>query len=171
MAPLAATLSDDVAFVIAIAATGLTPAETMLYVDRRNLELSGYGPEVVERAAALRRELEAWARDAGPPPDLASDAHEPWFSVTQLPRTTVDEAEQRRIARMDFDPPRVFAAVRAPILAFYGELDPMTPVEPSVAAWPPHATVVVVPEARHGLDLPGGTLAPLYERTLVDWLS
>jgi pimeloyl-ACP methyl ester carboxylesterase len=58
-----------------------------------------------------------------------------------------------------------------PILAFYGELDPMTPVEPSVAAWPPEATVVVVPEARHGLDLPDGTLSPLYERTLIEWLS
>jgi hypothetical protein len=171
VAPLAATLSDDVAFVIAIAATGLTPAETMLYVDRRNLELSGYGPEVVERAAALRRQLEAWARDAGPPPDLTAAAREPWFSVTHLPRTTSDEANQRRIARIDFDPQRVFAAVRVPILAFYGELDPMTPVEPSVAAWPPQATVVVVPEARHGLNLPDGTLAPLYERTLIEWLS
>jgi hypothetical protein len=31
--------------------------------------------------------------------------------------------------------------------------------------------VVVVPEARHGLDIPDGTLAPLYEQTLVEWLS
>jgi uncharacterized protein len=174
VAPLAATLSDDVAFVITIAANGLTPAETMLYVDRRNLELSGYGPEVVERAAALRLELEAWAHDAGPPPDLGAAAGEPWFSVTHLPLppATFDDAAKRRwIERMDFDPRAVFAVVRAPILAFYGELDPMTPLEPSVAAWPPQATVVVVPEARHGLDLPDGSLAPLYEQTLIEWIS
>ena len=30
--------------------------------------------------------------------------------------------------------------------------------------------VVVIPEAEHELTLPGGTLAPEYERTLVDWI-
>jgi pimeloyl-ACP methyl ester carboxylesterase len=113
VAPLAATLSDDVAFVIAIAANGLTVAELL-------------------RSASQPA-----------PPGL----------------------------EVDFDPRAVFAAVRVPILAFYGELDSMTPVEPSVAAWPPHAKVVVVPEGGHGLHLPDGTLAPLYERTLVEWLS
>ncbi|HKD94277.1 MAG TPA: alpha/beta hydrolase [Gaiellaceae bacterium] len=174
VAPLAATLSDDVAFVITIAANGLSPAEIMLNVDRHNLKGAGYGKKVIERADAIRSELDAWARDAGPPPDLAAAAAEPWFSLTHLPRppATYDAAAKERwIARMDFDPKRVFAAVRVPVLAFYGERDSMTPVQASVAAWPPQATVVVVPEARHGLDLPDGTLAPLYEQTLVNWLS
>jgi pimeloyl-ACP methyl ester carboxylesterase len=109
VAPLAATLSDDVAFLITIAASGLTPAELAPHANRRQFE--------------------------------------------------------------QFEPRAVFAAVRVPILAFYGERDSMTPVEPSAEAWPPHATVVVVPDAGHGLHLPDGTLAPLYEHTLVDWLS
>jgi pimeloyl-ACP methyl ester carboxylesterase len=171
-AALATTLSDDAAFVITIAASGLTPVEQMLYADRRQLELAGYGPEIVERAAALRLQLGAWAHDAEPPPDLAAAAAEPWFRFTHLPSSTSDdEARRRWIALMDFDPRSVFAAVRVPILAFYGELDPLTPIEPSVAAWPPHATVVVVPEGGHGLHLPDGTLSPLYERTLIEWLS
>jgi hypothetical protein len=29
----------------------------------------------------------------------------------------------------------------------------------------------VIPGAEHSLSLPDGTLAPLYEQTLVDWLS
>ena len=40
------------------------------------------------------------------------------------------------IAEMDFDPRPVFAAVRVPVLAFIGERDSVSPVEPSVAAWP-----------------------------------
>ncbi|HET8751283.1 MAG TPA: alpha/beta fold hydrolase [Gaiellaceae bacterium] len=129
VAPLAATLSDDVAFVITIAALGLTAADLLLHANRRQLELAGdYEPKVIKQAAALRR-------------------------------------------RMPYDPRAVFAAVRVPILAFYGELDSMTPAEPSVTAWPPHAMVVVVPDAGHGLHLSDGTLAPLYEHTLVDWLS
>jgi len=171
VAPLAATLSDDVAFVVTIAATGVTPAEQMLYANRCQLELAGYGPEVVERAASLRLQLEAWVHDAGPPPDLAGALDEPWFPLTYLPPSTFDdEAKQLWIAEMDFDPRPVFAAVRVPVLAFYGELDSWTPVEPSVAAWP-HAKVVVIPGAEHDLTLQDGKLAPLYEQTLVEWLS
>ena len=172
VAPLAATLSDDVAFLVTIAATGVTPAEQMLYAIRRALELAGYGSEVVEQAVALRLQLEAWVHDAGPPPDLAAAVDEPWFPLTYLPPSTFDdEAKQFWIAEMDFDPRPIFAAVRVPALAFYGELDSVSPVEPSVAAWPSHAEVVVIPNAEHDLTLPGGTLAPLYERTLVEWLS
>ncbi len=86
VATLAATLADEVAFLITIAANGLSPTELMLYVDRHNLEGSGYGPAIVERAAALRLQLDAWARDEGRAPDLAAAAGEPWFPVTRLPR-------------------------------------------------------------------------------------
>jgi pimeloyl-ACP methyl ester carboxylesterase len=72
---------------------------------------------------------------------------------------------------MDFDPRPVFAAVRVSVLAFYGERDSTTPVAPSVAAWGPQAEVIVIPEAEHDLTLPDGSLAPLYEQTLVEWLS
>jgi hypothetical protein len=173
VAPLAATLSADVAFVIAIAATGVTPAEQMRYYTRRQLEVAGYGSEVVERASSLRLQLEDWVHDAGPPPDLEGAADEPWFPLAYLPPTTFDEEEKREwIEEMDWDPRPVFAAVTVPVLAFYGEQDSVSPVEPSVAAWPnANATVVVVPDAEHDLSLPDGTLAPLYEQTLVDWLS
>jgi len=172
VAPLAATLSEEVAFVITVAATGVTPAEQMLYANGRQLELAGYGPEVVERARELRLQLEAWVHDSGPPPNLAAASAEPWFPLTYLPTFAFDdEAKQRWIEEMDFDPRPVFAAVRVPVLAFYGERDSTTPVEPSVAAWPPTGKVVVVPQAEHDLTLPDGRLAPLYEQTLVEWLS
>jgi pimeloyl-ACP methyl ester carboxylesterase len=150
----------------------VTPAEQMLYANDRQLELAGYGPEVRERARALRLQLEAWVHDAGPPPDLAAAIDEPWFPLTYLPPSTFDEeAKQQWIAEMDFNPRPIFAAVRVPVLAFYGELDSTSPVEPSVVAWPPQARVVVIPEAEHDLALPDGSLAPLYEQTLVEWLS
>ncbi|HEY7422523.1 MAG TPA: alpha/beta hydrolase [Gaiellaceae bacterium] len=172
VAPLAATLSEDVAFVVTIAATGVTPAEQMLYANRRQLELAGYGPQAVERARMLRLRLGAWVHGSGPPPDLAAAVDEPWFPLTYLPPSTFDdETKARWIDEMDFDPRPVFAAVQVPVLAFYGELDSTSPVEPSVAAWPPSAKVVVIPQAEHDLTLPDGSLAALYEQTLVGWLS
>src|SRR5581483_10421122 len=173
VAPLAATLSDDVAFLVTIAATGVTPAEQMRYYTRRRLELAGYGDDVVGRALAVRLRLEAWVHDAGPAPELEAASGEPWFAEAYLPPAPLDEAEKREwIEEMDFDPRPVFAAVRVPVLAFYGELDSVSPVAESVAAWPQAtATVVVVPDAEHDLTLSDGSLAPLYEQTLVDWLS
>jgi alpha-beta hydrolase superfamily lysophospholipase len=65
--------------------------------------------------------------------------------------------------------------VRVPVLLFYGEADSWTPVEPSIEAWRAargtEAEIVVVPGAEHDLTLPDGTLAPEYERTLVEWLT
>jgi hypothetical protein len=174
IAPLAATMSGNVKFVVTIAATGVTPAEQMRYYTRRKLELAGYDNDVVERASGLRLGLEAWMHDAGPvPPDLEAASHEPWFPLAYLPSKTEVEAKDKRawIAEMDFDPRPVFAAVRVPFLAFYGERDSTSPVEPSVAALPPQAEVVVIPEAEHSLKLPDGSLAPLYERKLAEWLS
>jgi pimeloyl-ACP methyl ester carboxylesterase len=176
VAPLAATLSDGVAFVIAIAATGVTPAEQMIYSNRRALELAGYGPDAVERVTSLRREIDAWAQDGGPPPDLAAASNEPWFPLTYLPPLGPadfdDELKREWADEMYFDPVPVFAAVRVPVLAFIGERDSVSPVEPSAAAWPQdNATVVVVRDAEHDLSLPDGTLSPLYEQTLVDWLQ
>ena len=75
---------------------------------------------------------------------------------------------------MDFDPLPVFSQVRVPTLLFYGEADSWTPVAPSVEAWRQargdDVEIVVIPDAEHDLTLPGGTLAPEYDRTLVGWL-
>ena len=66
-------------------------------------------------------ELEAWVHDAGPPPDLAGAVDEPWFPLTYLPSSTLgEEFKHAWIEEMDFDPRPVFAAVRVPVLAFYG---------------------------------------------------
>jgi uncharacterized protein len=171
VAPLAAALSDDIAFVITVAAAGVSPAEQMAYANARQLELAGFGEATIREALALRRQFEEWVHERGAAPDLAAASAEPWFPLLYLPRELLDDAGRRRwIAEMDYDPRPSFEHIHVPALAFYGERDAWTPVEPSVRAW--HgATVVIVPEAEHDLRLPDGTLAPLYERTLVEWLT
>jgi uncharacterized protein len=179
--PLAAAASDEVAFLVLIASTGVTPAEQMMYAVEKQLLLAGYGDDVVARALELRRRFEDWVHTRAPEPDdkLAADLRagldEPWWSQVWLPPTLLDEDSVRLwIEEMDFDPTPSFARVRVPTLLFYGEADSWTPVEPSVAAWRAargsEVEIVVVPGAEHDLRLPDGTLAPQYERTLLDWL-
>jgi uncharacterized protein len=179
--PLAAAASSDVAFLVLIASTGVTPSEQMVYAVERQLRLAGYGDDVIARALDLRRRFEDWIHTTAPEPDeqlaaeLSRATDDQWWPQAWLPASLLDE--QRRllwIEEMDFDPRPVFAQVRVPTLLFYGREDSWTPVEPSIAAWRAgrsEATeIVVVPHAEHDLRLPDGSLAGDYKRILVDWL-
>ena len=180
--PLAAAASDDVAFLVLVASTGVTPSAQMMYAVERQLRLAGYGDDAVEHALDLRRRFEHWVHTAAAEPDeqLAADLlavlDEPWAGQLWLPPGLLDEEGVRLwVEEMDFDPRPSFAAVRVPTLLFYGAEDSWTPVEPSVEAWRAargsDVDVVVVPGAEHDLTLPDGRFAPEYERRLVDWLT
>ena len=179
--PLAAVASDEVAFLVLIASTGVTPSEQMMYAVERQLRLAGYGDDVIAKALELRRRFEDWVHTPAPEPDdqlaaaLWAAIDEPWWPQAWLPPALFDE-EGRRLwtEEMDFDPRPVFARVRVPTLLFYGEEDSWTPVEPSVEAWQAargdEVDIVVIPGAGHDLTLPDGSFAPQYERVLLDWL-
>jgi uncharacterized protein len=177
--PLAAAASDEVAFLVLVASTGVTPSTQMMYAVERQLRLAGHGDDVVARALDLRRRFEAWVHapgaDHGLAAELEAGVDEPWWGQAFLPPMLLD-AEDRRlwIEEMDYDPRPSFAEVRVPTLLFYGEADSWTPVEPSVEAWRAargdEVEIVVIPGAEHDLRLPDGTLAPEYQEKLVDWL-
>jgi uncharacterized protein len=178
--PLAAAASDEVAFLVLVASTGVTPSEQMMYAVERQLRLAGYGDDVVERVLDLRRRFEANVHSPGPDEELEADLvaalDEPWFAQLWLPPMLLDEESRRLwIEEMDFDPRPIFGHVRVPALLFYGAADSWTPVEPSVEAWRAargeEVEIVVIPEAEHDLTLPDGSFAPEYDRKLVDWLA
>ena len=180
--PLAAAASDDVAFLVLVASTGVTPSEQMMYAVERQLRLGGFGDDAVEQALELRRRFEDWVHTRAPEPeerlaaDLLAALDEPWAAQLWLPPALLDEEGVRLwIEEMDYDPRPSFAQVHVPTLLFYGEADSWTPVEPSVEAWRAargdEVEIVVIPEAEHDLTLPAGSLAPQYTSKLVEWLS
>jgi uncharacterized protein len=181
IAPLAASQSDRVAFVVGVASTGVTPSEQMMYAVEQQLGRAGYGSAVVQRALGLRRLYEAYVhgRAMGREEELAAALRaamdEPWWLLAFLPPILLDaEGCRLWVEEMDFDPRPVFARVRVPALMFYGADDAWTPVEPSVEAWRVArggaVEIVVVPDASHELALPDGSISLEYEQKLVDWL-
>ena len=181
IAPLAASMSDRIAFVVGLASTGVTPSEQMMYAVAQQLERAGYGGAVTNRVLALRRFYEAYVhgrapgREAELAAELTAAMDEPWWLLAFLPPVPLDaEGCRLWIEEMDFDPRPIFAQVRVPALMFYGEDDAWTPVPPSVDAWRAArgdaVEIVVVPEASHELCLPDDTIAPGYEQKLADWL-
>jgi pimeloyl-ACP methyl ester carboxylesterase len=181
IAPLAASQSDRIAFVVGIASTGVTPSEQMMYAVAQQFERAGYGQAAVKRVLALRRFYEdhVHGRAPGREEELAAELEaamrEPWWLLAFLPPVPLDaEGCRLWIEEMDFDPRSVFKRVRVPALMFYGGDDAWTPVEPSVQAWREargdDVEIVVIPEASHELCLEDDSLAPEYEDRLVEWL-
>lgn len=184
VAPLAASRSTKIRFLVLLASTGVTPAEQMLYGTAKHARMAGYGDDVAERIVRVRRTVDEFRRGHIPveTAQAAVDGvkDEAWFAHTYLPQRLDGLMVW---PDMDFDPAPVFANVRVPTLLFYGEDDEWSPIDASVAAWERaaeranNADVLVrrLPGTGH-VPTKGGALAleavsPEYERTLVDWLG
>jgi pimeloyl-ACP methyl ester carboxylesterase len=183
VAPLVAARSSEIAFLVLVASTGVSPAEQMLYGTAKHAREAGVGDDDVERLVALRRLVDEWRRGhatrehAQAAVDAVAD--QPWFEHAYVQRVLCDGIWPN----MDFDPEEVFSRVRVPVLLFYGEDDEWQPIDASIATWQRSArqagntdvTVVRLAGTRHAPTLGGvedqSAIAPEYERTLVSWLE
>jgi pimeloyl-ACP methyl ester carboxylesterase len=183
VAPLAATRSERVAFLVLLASTGVTPADPMRYAVAEQIRRAGLGDEAAARAVELRARAEAWIRGDEDPTlaaDLAAAAGEPWWEFVFLPgelppEQEADELRSTLAEEMFFEPEPIFAEVHVPTLLFYGDDDSWTPVQPSIDAWRrargDRVEIAVLPTTGHEPTLPTGQISPEYERTLVEWVA
>ena len=184
-AALAAARSPEVAFLVLLAACGVTPAVQMRYGTAEQLRRNGYREtDALGELAELRGALEDALRDPGrlaasqAVVDRYSDRR--WFPLAYVPRTLDPTADW---PDMDFDPAPILASVHCPVLLFYGEEDEWTPIEPSIAAWRQAAesagndslTVVRLAGADHAPTLGGvherDAISPAYTQALTEWLD
>ena len=184
VAPLAAARSANIAFLVLLASTGVTPAEQMLYGTAKHARMAGFSADAADRIVAARRVVDDFRRGkAGPAAaQVAIDTirDEPFFEFAYLPARVHDSMSW---PDMDFDPEPIFAAVKVPTLLFYGEDDEGSPIDASIATWKRAAqrarnddvTVVRLPGTAHAPTRGGveslDAVSPDYERALVDWLG
>jgi pimeloyl-ACP methyl ester carboxylesterase len=183
VAPLVAGRSTDIAFLVLIASTGVSPAEQMLYGVAKQARAAGVTDANVDRIVALRRIVDEW-RQGRVARERAQDAvdevaGEPWFEHGWVRRTRGDGIWPN----MDLDTEALFSQVRVPVLLFYGEDDEWQPIDLSIATWERAArradnrdvTVVRLNGTAHAPTLGGrqdvAAVAPDYERRLVMWLE
>ena len=179
VAPLAASRSGDVGFLVLVAACGVTPAMQMRWGAAFHLRREGY-PAEVERMLEVRTAREGFERGV-----LARDSaqgvidevvREPWFPLAFVP--PILPPAPGRWPTMDFDPAPMLARVRVPVLAFYGAEDEWVPIDDSIAALRgagiPDLTIARLAGTKHHPTLGGGKddpIAPEYERRFVAWLA
>lgn len=179
-ASVAAARSEEVAFLILLAACGVSPAEQMRYGTAEQLRRHGHGEDAQRELAELRGALEDALRDRGRRESAQAlvdrYADRPWFPLAYVPRTLDPSAHWRD---MDFDPAPILAEVRCPVLLFYGEQDEWTPIEPSIAAWrrggSADLTVVRLAGTDHAPTFGGvhdrDAISPAYTQALTEWVD
>lgn len=176
---LAAASGARVRGLAIVSGTPVTPARQMTHAATAILRARGFDDAVVERALALRKTVERFAKAELPAEDvrpLVDEASaEPWFPDAWIP--DLDEADW---TDMDLDVVSLLPQIEVPILLFFGALDPWIPVQESLAIWkaaaPSDLTVEVLAGVGHELvpadplSIPAaGAPAPQYERTLTTW--
>jgi len=180
VAPLVASRSPRVAFLILVAATGVSPVEQMRYGTAKQARAAGHSDAEVGALLALRAAFEGFARGARPRAEVQAlierAKDEPWFERSYV-RSELP-AVPGFWPDMDFDPAPLILAVRVPVLLFYGDEDEWQPTDASIAVWQlagtREVTVVRLPNTGHAPTTPGGadvgSVLPRYTDTLGAWL-
>lgn len=191
LAPLAASRSNSISFVIVVSGGGVTPAEQELYDDEVKLRDKGFSEGEIKQAIALLKMADDVIRRRVTWETFAATREaarkEPWFKYLDrfpliLPKE--DPTWQSGSAGLDFDPRPVWEKIGIPVLAIFGEADKLTPslesarrIEMSLKKGGNRNYLVkIIPNANHGLWLtPTSKLdwdrpATGWLDTMTDWL-
>ncbi|HEV3167434.1 MAG TPA: alpha/beta hydrolase [Isosphaeraceae bacterium] len=198
-APLAASLSRDVAFLIEVSGSQVGAWQQDIFRVEAELRADGFPEADIAEALKFTQMRMDLIRGKGPFEELerthAAVEKQPWFAyVGRCDRVLFYGA--RRL--VDFDPGPVWEQVRCPVLAIYGDRDTSLPAEKSLPiikrglarAGNRDVTIRVFPKADHGLVITetGGPkeaktrskarqngsepeFAPGYLNTMSDWLA
>jgi pimeloyl-ACP methyl ester carboxylesterase len=187
LAPLAASRSKDIAFLIVVAGGGVTPAEQEVYDDEVKLRDKGYPPEEVAEAVGLLRLAddvirgrESWEKFAAA---RAQAQKKEWFALldrypVKLPKE--DGSWRAGGEGLDFDPRPLWEKTSIPTLAIFGETDKSTPSEESARRVKSSLslggnkdhTIKIFPNADHALLVSPGKGAKWdWDRPAPGWLD
>jgi pimeloyl-ACP methyl ester carboxylesterase len=177
----------DIAFLILVGFSAVSPSRQMRYSTENLLRSAGFGKEAVDKLAELRNVWEAYRR-GDIPRNLAQGridefASLPWFELAYVPTQVPERSNLGDPDFFDFDPAGPLARVRCPLLVLYGAGDIEVPVEESRAIitsvtdthGSPEATMHCYPGVGHFLTRDDQekitALAPHYESDLIRWFQ
>ncbi len=193
VAPLAASQSNDIAFVISVSGPAMSPAEVELGQLARNLHARGFSENAVQEALALRKLLDQVTRGKLSWEDFQAAAETSrktkWFPHAHVPPSANSWMfEHWRRLPMDYAPGPVIAKLQVPVLALFGGLDQTVLPDQNAEKWRvalqegevADYTIKIFPSGNHMLlEARTGTreeyptlkrFVPGYAPLLLDWL-
>lgn len=194
IAPRAAVRSDDVAFIVLLAAPGL-PGEDILYAQSAAImRVAGASEETIARTRAINAATYAIVKNEPDNEKAKAAIRKQLAAVGGVPKNAV-EAQLAQVVSpwfryfLIYDPRPTLAAVKVPVLALAGSLDLQVPAEENIAALRETLekaghqdhTLLILPGLNHLFQeaetgAPGEyarieqTFAPVALETITDWI-
>jgi len=163
VAPLAASLSNDIAFIINVSGAGVPPYQQVTYQAEAQMRRDGFSETDIAEALAYMNLKWEVARTRGKGWDRLQAATQnvrdkKWAERVQL-ATKLEDIVPGWNLEMNYDPMPALEKVRCPVLALFGELDTLTPVAETTAnyrkglgkARNKDVTIKIFPNADHAL--------------------
>jgi alpha-beta hydrolase superfamily lysophospholipase len=163
VAPLAASLSRDIAFIINVSGAIVPPYQQVTYQAEAQMRRDGFAETEIAEALAYMHQKWDVARSGGEGwagLQAATEAarNKRWLARAQ-PATKLADIVPSWKLQMGYDPMPALEGVRCPVLAVFGKLDTLTPVVASEAnlrkgldkAGNKAYTIKVFPDADHAL--------------------
>lgn len=139
IAPIAAAKKPEIACIVAVSASGVTPAEQMDYGVAFHLERKGYDRSVIDKAIELRTLVNEYFRGHSVMEYVRSELSiyesESWFDIASLypsGQLPADISQSKWHYEMDYEPLSIWSRVTQPALFLFAEMDEWVPVETSM---------------------------------------
>ena len=188
IAPLTASRSADIAFVIAVSAVGVTPAEQMNYSAEFELREKGFPEEEIRQMLALRGLVDEYYRGKADRSKVQEKLDvfrkEAWFPFAYLDdNLPEDPTIDKWYQEMDFNPVPIIQKINVPVLLLFAEHDPWVPIAKSMAVWkeygPDDLSTYQIKDANHfmisiahsGIRGDQGPQVEGYSTILTQWLE
>ena len=188
IAPLAAAEFASVAFLLAVSAVGVSPAEQMNFSAEYELRERGFSRHAVDEMLSLRGLVDRYYRGNASRSEVQTRLdvcrHEAWFPFAYLKDVLpLNPAGAKWYQEMDFDPVPMIQTINVPVLLLYGERDPWVPIANSIATWqeygPQALTVHQILDANHfmmsikqaGIRGDDGCQVEEYATILIQWIK
>jgi uncharacterized protein len=137
VAGLAASRSTNLAFVICLSGSGVTPEDQAIYSIEHRLQMGKFSDADKQEALALFRQNSLCAQTGTNWDEFETAvkmAHEkPWYGRDLSPRDRKNQEQWRLI--WNYDPVPALQKVTCPVLALYGELDTQVPAKKAADVW------------------------------------
>jgi uncharacterized protein len=184
IAPIAAARKRETACVVAVSASGVSPAQQMNYGVAFHLERAGFDRAVVEEAIRLRDLVNAYFRGQVTRDEAASELsrfeHESWYEQGYLYPSRdlpVDITKSKWHYEMDYEPLTIWKKVTQPTLFLFAEVDEWVPIGQSMVNYEratahlQDVTLRQIAGTDHLMRNPAGKISGEYLDVLFDWLK
>lgn len=183
IAPIAAARKPDIALIVTVSASGVSPADQMNYGVAFHLKKDGFGRSAIDKAIELRNLVNEYFRGHVSREDTRAELsryeHEAWYEkayVYPSSKLPVDITQSKWHYEMDYEPLSIWKQVKQPTLFLFAEVDEWVPMEQSMINYKnatAHLKEVILKQVAgtdHLMRDQTGKTSKGYLNILMDWL-